>query len=93
MEKSNKNSIFAALESATLPIEQRTRAELFVYMRMEYINPPLGSVLCCLLYWLNAIDPRNELCAKFKDLLSQYPEVDTNAMGFPKHWQDEPLWR
>ncbi|MDV3107598.1 hypothetical protein [Segatella copri] len=43
MEKSNKNSIFAALESAMLPIEQRTRAELFVYMRMEYINPPLGT--------------------------------------------------
>ena len=53
----------------------------------------LYSVLCCLLYWLYAIDSRNELCAKFKDLLSQYPEVDTNAMGFPKHWQDEPLWR
>ena len=32
-----KSSIFAALESATLPIEQRTRAELFVYMRMEYM--------------------------------------------------------
>lgn len=43
MEKSNKNCIFAALESATLPIEQRTRAELFVYMRMEYTNPPLGT--------------------------------------------------
>ena len=53
----------------------------------------LYSVLCCLLYWLNAIDSQNELCAKFKELLSQYPEVDTNAMGFPKHWQDEPLWR
>ena len=53
----------------------------------------LYSVLCCLLYWLNAIDSQNELCAKFKDLLSQYPEVDTNAMGFPKHWQDETLWK
>ena len=31
--------------------------------------------------------------ANFKDLLTRYPEVDTNAMGFPKHWQDEPLWR
>ena len=37
LEKSNKSRIFAALESATLPIEQRTRAELFVYMRMEYM--------------------------------------------------------
>lgn len=36
---------FAALESATLPIEQRTRAELFVYMRMEYTNPPLDTAL------------------------------------------------
>lgn len=53
----------------------------------------LYSVLCCLLYWLNAIDSQNELCAKFKDLLTQYPEVDTNAMGFSKHWQDEPLWK
>jgi len=43
LDKSNKNCIFAALESATLPIEQRTRAELFVYMRMEYTNPPLGT--------------------------------------------------
>lgn len=37
LEKSNKSRIFAALESATLPIEQRTRAELFVSMRMEYM--------------------------------------------------------
>ena len=37
LEESNKSRIFAALESATLPIEQRTRAELFVYMRMEYM--------------------------------------------------------
>ena len=40
-----KSSIFAALESATLPIEQRTRAELFVYMRMEYTNPPLDTAI------------------------------------------------
>lgn len=43
MEQSNKSRIFAALESATLPMEQRTRAELFVYMRMEYTNPPLDT--------------------------------------------------
>ena len=43
MEESNKSRIFATLESATLPIEQRTRAELFVYIRMEYTNPPLGT--------------------------------------------------
>lgn len=40
-----KKRIFAALESATLPIEQRTKAELFVYMRMEYTNPPLDTAI------------------------------------------------
>ena len=43
MVNPNKKRIFATLESATLPIEQRTRAELFVYVRMEYTNPPLGT--------------------------------------------------
>ena len=31
--------------------------------------------------------------ANFKDLLTRYPEVDTNAMGFPQGWEKEPLWR
>ena len=43
MVNPNKKRIFATLESATLPMEQRTRAELFVYVRMEYTNPPLGT--------------------------------------------------
>lgn len=52
----------------------------------------LYAVLCCLAYWLNAIDSQNTLCEDFKDLVSQYPEVDTKAMGFPKKWEEEPLW-
>ena len=33
---------FALLDSAALPIEQRTRADLFVYALMEYIKPALS---------------------------------------------------
>ena len=43
MEDSNLKRTFAVLESATLPIEQRTRAELFVYIHMKYTNPPLDT--------------------------------------------------
>ena len=32
------------LDMASLPF-QRTRAELFVYMRMEYTNPPLDTAI------------------------------------------------
>ena len=28
----------------------------------------------------------------FKALLTKYPTVDTAAMGFPRGWQQEPLW-
>ena len=25
-------------------------------------------------------------------LLTNYPSIDTNAMGFPHGWENEPLW-
>ena len=34
-----KYCIFSLLESATLPIDQRTRAELFVYYTYEIYKP------------------------------------------------------
>lgn len=37
LEKSNKSRIFAALESATLPIEQRTRADFCLYAYGIYV--------------------------------------------------------
>lgn len=36
---------FALLESATLPVEQRTRAELFLYIRLWIIQIPLLKFL------------------------------------------------
>ena len=53
----------------------------------------LYAILCCLLYWLNTIDPNNTLKLDLKTLLTKYPNVDTTAMGFPEDWQNEPLWK
>ena len=53
----------------------------------------LYSVLCCLIYWANAIDPQNGLNQKFKGLLNEYPMVDVAAMGFPEGWQGEAIWQ
>ena len=75
-----------------MPQLPMTLKQAWITNKPEVANR-LYSVLCCLLYWLNAIDSQNELCANFKDLLSWYPEVDTNAMGFPLGWENEPLWR
>lgn len=53
----------------------------------------LYAQLCCIAYWLNAIDPQNTFVGDLKLLLLRYPTVDPTAMGFPAHWRQEPLWQ
>lgn len=65
------------------------------YSWLTNFNIPEGRLyqqLCCIAYWLNAIDQKNTFVADFKALLTKYPTVDTAAMGFPRGWQQEPLW-
>lgn len=45
MHISNRSSIFALTISATLPIDQRTRAELLLLRTMDYTKPPLDYPL------------------------------------------------
>ena len=49
--------------------------------------------LCIIKYFLNIISPNNDMHTKLKNLLLQFPMVDITAMGFPKHWETEPLWQ
>ena len=48
--------------------------------------------LCIINYFLNIISPNNDMKAKIDALLSAYPSIDINAMGFPCGWENEPLW-
>ena len=43
-------------------------------------------------YFLNIISPQNDMRNKLMNLLSVFPNIDTNAMGFPVGWQQESLW-
>lgn len=49
--------------------------------------------LCIIKYFLNIISPNNDMKAKIDSLLADYPAIDTVAMGFPRGWENEPLWR
>lgn len=53
----------------------------------------LYAALSCMAYWLNSIAPANTFVNDFKLLLGRYPNVDVAAMGFPKGWESEQLWR
>lgn len=48
--------------------------------------------LCIIKYFINIISPDNDMVQKLKSLLSDYPNVDPTAMGFPNRWEEEPLW-
>lgn len=53
----------------------------------------LYAQLCCIAYLLDAICPNNGFKRNLKSLLTEYPIVDVAAMGFPKLWYNEPLWK
>ena len=48
--------------------------------------------LCIIKYFLNVISPQNDMKEKMDALLANYPNIDTAAMGFPRGWENEPIW-
>lgn len=49
--------------------------------------------LCYVVYWLNSISSSNTFVADFKQLLAKHPSVRTQLLGFPRTWEQEPLWK
>lgn len=52
----------------------------------------LYAQVCCLVYLERCIHPNSKIVESVKRLLTRYPNVDPCAMGFPKGWENEPLW-
>jgi abortive infection bacteriophage resistance protein len=50
-------------------------------------------VLSMMLYLLQSIDAKHSFIFRLKILLKKYPNIDLTAMGFPKAWDEEPLWQ
>lgn len=75
----------------TMPQIPATLKRPWIKSRVQVANR-LYPVLCCIIYWLNAIDDNNTLDCDFKALLKRYPIVNVTAMGFPHDWQTEELW-
>ncbi len=49
--------------------------------------------LCIIKYFLDIISPKNDMTSKLQSLLSGYPTIDINAMGFSMSWEQEALWQ
>lgn len=49
--------------------------------------------LCVIKFFLDIISPTNDMKAKLQSLFTEYPTIDTNALGFPTGWDQEALWQ
>lgn len=49
--------------------------------------------LCVIRYFLSSVSPNNNFNEKVDDLLACFPTIDIEAMGFPKNWRNEHLWK
>ena len=49
--------------------------------------------ICMIRYFLFTVSPNNRFKEKLKALLAAYPNIDIAAMGFPKDWENEELWK
>ncbi len=49
--------------------------------------------ICIIKYFLDLVSPNNDFLAKLRWLFIDFPMIDPRAMGFPKNWEMEPLWR
>lgn len=59
----------------------------------SYINDRIFYAIAILIYFLDAINNRNDFVDKLKELLEDYPMIDLAAMGFPKNWKEEDLFK
>jgi len=53
----------------------------------------LYYVLCVIQYLLLKVNPNTTFPARLKALFAEFPDVDISAMGFPKDWENETLWK
>ena len=60
----------------------------------EHIRPmKLYAQLCTLLYLEQSITPNSQIKDRLLSLLKAYPNTITRQMGFPRGWENEPLWQ
>jgi abortive infection bacteriophage resistance protein len=49
--------------------------------------------LACMSYLLNIISPGHTFNSRLKELIKSYPFINQKEMGFPLHWEKDPLWK
>ena len=85
----------ARVWNRSYPVKPTTPANMPNVWISDFTFPEdrLYPQLCCIAYWLHSIDSESTFTTDIKVLLTEYPMTNPASMGFPRNWQDEPLWR
>lgn len=64
----------------------------------HWINPIISPKrifynICIIKWFIDIVSPHNDMKGHLKQLLADFPMIDIQAMGFPKNWLEEPLWK
>ena len=76
-----------------------TAPQMSASLRSAWINidgvdaNKVYAISCCIAYWLDSMGYGSDFKNELKSLLASYPQADPTAMGFPKNWISEALWR
>ena len=73
-------------------IEVAVRSAIVNITSRETSNPFWMTDPTCF-YDANTFVKTKQLIDAVDALLSAYPSIDVTAMGFPRGWESEPLWR
>ncbi len=70
------------------------RNPIYPFLNSTSINlNKIYATFSCMTYILNNISPGNNFNHSLKELLKSCPLVNIKEMGFPKDWEQEPLWQ
>lgn len=73
------------------PLFPRKVKDTFISIPVS--NNRLYYVVCIIQYLLLRINPNTTFPSRLKALLTEFPDADIAAMGFPKNWEGESLWQ
>lgn len=68
------------------------RRTTYPFITCNVANNRLYYVLCIIQYLLRIVNPNTTFPMRIKDLLTEHPEADVAAMGFPTNWQNDTFW-
>ena len=84
----------AMLKQRYPAMPQLPRRLPLTWVDTQHIRPmKLYAQLCALLYLEQSITPNSQIKDRLLNLLRTYPNTITRQMGFPRGWENEPLWR